>query len=645
MVTIGLFSRIDAGSVGYRRGLVRKGFEIFEDARTHFIVLLGGLVSKRAIKKHLADLAQSLKAAGEKVDRKKIEEDYLNYLTEELNVAIPRLDHKKFYIMTSPSYDGVYGEIVAEKLTKLRSDIRYWEKADEHFPLKGINKRFLGLVPEKESWRSEYDSTPVDREVKDHQKRTTKPLPDIYGVGCFASSVYKPKGEAKRPYLSVPALHKLEEVKTAENQIGVTILEISPDEDLIHERKRTYNLKDLVSRERELIPIPLRCSENQVKVLNALKERGALTIGLLEDATGIERSKLVLILKRMLGLDRFQPAIAFDRASGRYDFDPEWIQKNLTYTCVKREEWQEDVLVGFACPHAGNIYTDYSFFVNQVPKVILKINARFFLGDGDFIEGLKHNLIERGEVYGGLDYTSQEMLVAHMVAEVMLKVFDARFKESWENLAKSQPSEEELEILIRDALLTFVYREGNHDLWMQDFGVAPLVTFRYELVKRLTEAITNALKEKNCYLPTLAKIIEGKVQMAEIYTLPSGVSLQMFHLHMARAKTTTLRLQECLSVSDCQVVILANFHVESSMNRWEPEIGQRVGMQLGAIVHKTKFEDNRGKRLDTGVGCLRIFSQNKRIMMSEEFYVSPEDKESLDNKEILESLEKRIGIR
>lgn len=655
-VKIGLFSRIDAGSPGYRRGLVKKGFEIFHEEGTHFNILLGGLVSKRAIARFLKNKIQAIKdeakriaqESGEKpkkINKAQIEEEYLSSLAKELAEALPKFpkinDGKKLprlYIMTSPSYDGAYGERIAKKLTELRPDIRYWEKTDEHFPLKGMEKYFLGLVPDKESWASEYDSTPVDRLVKDHQRRTTKSLPDIYGIGCFASSFYKPRGEAKRPYLSVPALHKLEEVRTSENQIGVVVLEISSDS----ERKRTYNLKDFLGKERESIPIPPHCSSAQKAILGALKEKGAITIGLLSDSTGLPRDTLAPVLKRMLDSERFQPKIHYDKASGRYDFDLEWIQQNIVYdNNFSKKDWQEDALLGFGCLHAGSVHTDYKFFVDRLPEVILKNGIKVFAGDGDLIEGLKHHLIERGEVFGGFDYTAQEKLAAHLISEVMTRVFEARFLHS----CKDHPSEQELEALVSDSLLTFIYREGNHDDWMQDIGVAPLTIFRYELVNCLNKAVADILKSKGCFLPELNKIIENKVRKTEVYVLASGISLEMFHLHMARAKTTTLRLQETFSKSGCHIVFLANFHVATSMERWDPELGQRVGMQFGTIVRETQFEENKGKKVDTGVGCLIIFSKNKKIMMSEEFFVIPPDGESLNNSEILKSLEKRIGIR
>ena len=92
-------------------------------------------------------------------------------------------------------------------------------------------------------------------------------------------------------------------------------------------------------------------------------------------------------------------------------------------------------------------------------------------------------------------------------------------------------------------------------------------------------------------------------------------------------------------------MLLANFHVATSMERWDPEVGQRVGMQFGTIVRETQFEENKGKKVDIGVGYLRIFSKNQKIMMSEEFFVIPAPSEGLRNDEILKTLESKIGMR
>ncbi len=654
-IRIGLFSRTDAGSDGYRRGLINKAFEAFGAEKTHFNVLLGGLVSKEDITKLIKNEIALVKEKNkqeekkEKIDKEAIGDMILDALAKELSEAIPHLPRPiatqngklaRLYIMSSPAYDGAYGEKVAYKLTQLRPDIRYWSEADEHFPLKGINKKLLGLVPKKRPMPSEYDSASVDREIKNHQKRTTRLLPDLYTVGCFASSIFKPRGEAKRHYLSVPAL-----VKTSENQIGVTIVEVFLRNEEVVVAKRTHSFKDLVSREREFIEIPSRCSETQKKILTTLRERGTQTIGLFEDATGICREKLMPCLKKMLELERFQPRICYDKASERYDFDTEWIQTNLVYPNGE-QEYQEDVMVGFGCLHAGSVHTDYKFFVDEVPNIILESGAKFLVGIGDLLKGLKHNLILQGEVIGGLNYTSQEILAAHIVARVIIKVFKALFQKAIEPLGEKRLTEEELRAIVLDILITFLYIEGNHDEWEEDEGFTPLNTFKYELRNVLRQEISKILSEKGYNLPGLEEIIDGKVIKSNLYTLPSGLSMEMFHPHMARAKTTVLRVQDSLEKSKSQIMWVANFHVATSIERYDPEVGQRVAVQVGAIEHKTKFEAGKGKKLDTGVALLRVRSRNQRIVMSEQiFHMAPPKETEYNNEGILTDLEKKMGIR
>jgi len=644
-VRIGLLSRIDAGSNGYRRGLITQAFKVFEQEGTHFNILLGGLVSKKAI--HFLVKKRMAESRGkEKPSKEVITDEVLNDIVKELREAIPRSPLARFYIMTSPANDGEYGEIVARRLIKRRRDIRYWRDAAEHFPIKGIGKNILGLVPKKESWRSEYDSAPVDREVKDHQKRTTRLLPDFYAVGCFASSIIKPQGEVKRCYFSVPALHKLDEIKTSENQIGITVAEVVSRD---HEDKdtllalRTYSFKDLVGREREFIEMPDGLTNVQKQIFKTIKERGALTIGLLSDSLGISRKDLTPSLRELKKMD-IEPKICLDEASGRYDFNVGWVQKNLIFPDFPRD-CQDDVLVGFGCLHAGSVHTEYNFFVNELPNIILDNNATILAGAGDFIEGLKHNLIERGEVIGGLNYTWQELFAAHLVSQPITKVFKVRFQNGLENMSGKKLGKKDLRFLISSSLISFNYIKGNHDEWEDDQGVTSLTVFRYELINVLKREISKILDKKGYHLPDLDKIIENKVVENNLFSFSSGISVEMHHPHMARAKTTVLRLQDSLQKSNCQIVLLANFHVATSMDRWEPELGQRTGMQFGAIVRKTKFEENKGKKLDTGVGCLRVRSHDKRIIMTEKiFYVAPNNTKSFDNSIILGKLEEALGI-
>ncbi len=56
---VGLFSRIDYLSKGFRRAIIDMAFQIFRQELTHFNVLVGGLVSEKALKKRVADFVQN----------------------------------------------------------------------------------------------------------------------------------------------------------------------------------------------------------------------------------------------------------------------------------------------------------------------------------------------------------------------------------------------------------------------------------------------------------------------------------------------------------------------------------------------------------------------------------------------------------
>lgn len=617
-VRVGFISRIDFGSPGYRKGLLDLAFETFAREKVSFIVLAGGLASFPYLKKLLP---KGKNAAFER-------EALLKQWTDKLADAIPQLrDEKgrlvKIYITTSPgsSYDSWLGAEIAGRLAKHQQrqhDIRFWGEAEARFPLKGLNRDILVLLPTKAAWRSKYFSTPAERIIEDKQKQTALSLPDLWVVGCLASSLTRPAGEMERPYITVPALHRLEEVKTSENQVGVRVLEFAPGNSIIS--VRTYSYKDLVASERDGIPVPEEASKLQQRIITELKRQGPMTIGLLEDTLRVSRSKIQEALNALKG---FQPSIDYDKASQLYNFSQSWIQNELRYTPPPSGELREDRLLCFGCLHAGAPFTEFEFVVETLPKLILEQETSVLIGAGDFIQGLKHDLANRGEVIAGFNYTQQETLAAYLVGSVILKVFRTRFEESLKHFQRRKPSADELTAITHTALLRFLYREGNHDAWVKPQGMTPLETFRSKLISYLARGLEETIHEHGLQLPSLRNIAEEHVVFGERHTLPSGLCLDIYHPNMARAQTSSLRTQHTLEKSDCPAAVIANFHVAINVEQWESELGQRIGLQVGTLVWKSEYEELKLKRLDVGVGFLRIQSHNGRIVMSEIVFAGP----------------------
>uniref|UniRef100_A0A831YZ57 Uncharacterized protein n=1 Tax=candidate division WWE3 bacterium TaxID=2053526 RepID=A0A831YZ57_UNCKA len=655
-------SRLDWGSPGFRQGLVELAFQHFEKENVRFVILAGGLVSYPHLKRQTGsnetllfvweeefggDYGEDDKKPSRKVKLEQARQILFERWAKEIAEMLPKLRNGsghlvRIYIVTSPApnYDGWIGREIARRLTVLRPDIRYWGEESVQLPLKYQNKIVWVLGPEKASWRSKYFSTAVDRLIEDEEKQTSQALPDLWIVGCTASSLQRPKGEKKRPYISVPALHRLKEVHTAENQVGILVVEFSPQG---HFLVRNYNFKDYTARERECIPDP-EGTPIQKGVVTELKRKGAMTIGMLEDALQMSRAEITAAIEALNG-GSYAPAIRLDKDSQLYDFDSRWVETKLKYPMVTRDMCREDTLLNFGCLHAGSVFSEYRFFVHEVPKIMIRQGSKVLVGCGDLIEGLEHDLDKRGETMAGMNYTDMERLAAWMVCQVMLKTFKTRFAEALQAFKEKAPSRKQLRSLVEESLVTFLYREGNHDAWVLKRGIVPLAVFGPALISCLTKGVAEILKERGFKLPDLQSITEAKVCYGEVHKLPSGMGITLLHPFMARALTSSLRAQQMLDQAKTPVVVGANFHVAINVGQWDSSnFGQRVAQQVGSIVWKTEFEHGRLKTLDVGVGHLRIFSREGRILITESaFFSEGTSQETHKNEELLlrfmESLE------
>ena len=649
--TVGFISRVDYGSPGFSQGLLGEAFRLLDEERVRFIAWVGGVVANPYLKSemnvfNLRTVAQEENLYTKTAKGKRTEDTYrareflLNKWAAELDGAIPRIrrgrGYVKIYIVTSPApnYDGWIGAEVARRLARIRPDILYWGEGSARFPLKHQNKVLEVLAPLKPSWRSKYYSTAPDRLIEDEEKQQTKGLPDLRVVGCTASALQRPAGEKKRPYISLPGLHRLQQVHTAENQIGMRVIEFFPDNDKF--MVRTYPFNDLVAEQLSFIPDPKGADELQQQVVAAVKDQEKLTIGMLEDTLKVRRGQIANAIKRLNG-SGYNPRILLDADSQLYEFDPRWIQNSLTFPKINLEKLREDTLLGFGCLHAGSVFSEYRFFVEEVPRLAIEHGVNVLVGGGDFIEGLEHDLDKRGEVMRGWNYTDQETLASREIASVMSKIFRVRF-ERLINGRRRNFSQEELWKAVDDCLIRFIYREGNHDAWLARKGVTPLATFHPVLVGRLTENVEEILHEHDLELIHLTQLVETKVCYGEVHELPSGLGITVLHPFMARAMTSSLRAQHTLDLATTPVVVLANFHVAVGVEQWEADLGQRVAMQVGALVWKTSFEHSKLKRLDVGVGYLRILSnEDGRIVMTETGFFGGGDRQELTNDDLLDS--------
>lgn len=680
---IGFVSRPYFASSGYRKGLVQLGFGLLDQWGAHIVIVGGGIIEREVVQTEFEELffamleekRESRRAAKKKRPLTKEEaakikvEAWSNTVdkwAEKMARAIPTLTGgkkkpKKIYILTSSYYDGEIGKDIAIRLTRLRSDVQYWGENERIFPLKRTGKNILVRCAHKAPWRGKYYSTPVTREVEDSIKVTSIEIPDsdypdLYVIGCVGSSMFKPQGgEAKRSYISLPDLHKIRDVGTSENQIGVVTVEVRADGVIL---PRTYNLKDAVTHERDSIRVPSECSPDEQRIVELVKQRGGVTVGMASDFLQVAKSRTQEAFGAIL--NRFKGRMTLDEASGRLDFTPKYLQEELQHRFPDKEKMVPETIATFGCLHAGHPRLARNFFLNRFPEIILQENVTVVAALGDLIVGLYHRLMLRDEVYGGLNYTRQEKYAAWLFSRFILKVFNARFTSAMDVIMKDATAakkelrehvlQDELRKLVSKALLRVFIKIGNHDDWPKNEGVDPLEKFYDRLVDIVTHSIRNLIwKRYGLYFEIgLRQMVREHLQICNRFTLPeTGLNVHMFHPSLARTDTVTIRLQKCMNMiaaRDCQVVLVANFHVGVSVNEWRPGLGQQVGHQAGTVLSGTQFEDGKLKDVDTHVGLVRVWAFKKpdcpsRVYASEVAYFAAPPEEPLKNSDILATLE------
>ena len=638
-VDIGLCSRIDYGGDGYRSGLLVVGWNFFDESGDKFIIVAGGLVAgkpteaaaKKFIRDNLASRRAEAKEAGETIDanatRAELRNEFVRNAAQDLARDIPTFDIEdgvpvKIYLITSKPYDGKIGHEIALELIDIRQDILYYDKSDERLPTKQVNRVIEVLVPERAQWRSRYASTAIDGIVRENQERSAQVFGDYYIVGCTGSYMLKPKGESPRDYMGLPMLSRPTATVTSENQVGVVTLRLSEDDD--HMRPTNHTFKDLLMHEREFIPRPASRSRNQNKIIDQLI-RGSTTEGVLADSLDIKRETVKRILKGIMEPDGEWPGLEYDAASRRYNFPSSWLKHKLRYPTPDTSHLKEDVVVAFGCLHAGSTNCDYEYFVNELVNFMERENATLLVCAGDIIEGLKHNLIARKEVIGGMNYTDQEELAGRMVSAVLLERVERRFY-----LEPGKQTKAKLIRAIRNAIMPFVYIPGNHDEWEEELGFTPTIVFRQFVETRLIDGINKIVKRHrrlSSMNGDVINIVRSNITniVDSAHKLPSGIQLEVFHPNQGRASTTSLRAEHWLNFGrKSQLMILANFHTAVLVEKWEPGLGQRVVLQIGANKHGTRFEDRMGKTVDFGYGCVHISSLDGRIMRNTTVFIGSE---------------------
>lgn len=690
---IGRLSRIDFFSDGFRRGVLKKNCEILAyEEGVHFIVINAGLIDKASfklvwrerleeVKQHVKEEKKIAKERGRKIENvlvKAIGESVLNNLLNEaakkLAAILPRLkkptspgsssEFIRYYISTSPRYDGPFGEEIAKRLQQLRpEDIRCFKAGSACTKVKGANKRIWSISPVRARIPGKYYSQSAEKEIEDKEGQTSQPLPDLWAVGGQGSAIYKGEGERGRAYLTDPASCRQEKVTIGENQVGIAVVEYPPpDSNLVpgtvERLVRFWSLRDLIACEKEFITGIKEGSQRiHRSIVEILKQEGALSTGQICDELGIDDRKKVeealkFLVEEKASPRKTWPGLHYDDKAQLFDFHLDWLQDRLRYVLPKKSEWKEDRFLFTGCLHSGYTTVDYEFIVKQLPYIMQKRKTKTLISLGDEIAGLHHGFQCRGEIFSSLNNTEQERFAAELRAEVIFQAFKNSFEQE---LIKQNPNTltlDQLTSLINKALVLFLVIPGNHDLWQEEEGNTPLAMFITRLRELLCLYLRHFLLEKKILLPIdLEKIVEAKTLLfpdtEAVYEMPSGIKVAMAHPHLGRAATTSLRAQHAIGLHQAQISGIANFHTATVVHKWNQDLGQCVSVQVGTHAIHTRFERRKMKfQVDFGPVALRVVSHNGRILMTETvYYNKPYLRTAILKSQDIQLLRKKLGLR
>jgi len=81
------------------------------------------------------------------------------------------------------------------------------------------------------------------------------------------------------------------------------------------------------------------------------------------------------------------------------------------------------------------------------------------------------------------------------------------------------------------------------------------------------------------------------------------------------------------------------------LNVWIASNGQQIGWQIGTMKTGSQFEDNKLKTVDHGFAYLGVYSQNRRIIVTESTFYSGDErtKTELDQKKILKCVLEKLN--
>jgi hypothetical protein len=511
------------------------------------------------------------------------------------------------------------------------------------------------IVPRRKPWFYRIITSFMQRLINSYVSRTSSPPPNLILVGGTGTQAYLPFYEGV-PSISVPALHKIDEQLSTENMVGVVVIRVLQDGDRIRIVERTYNLKPIVSKEREFV-VPEVTTRIERLVLTALKRSPAsfgtlkfrVTELLKKSRHGREKEKQVTDEKLQAALETLlrKRIVVYRKNSNWYAINDKKraaIQVSLR-DILKNSKTVTHFII--SCVHTGAIKSLNRTFLCYVPQRAWDADAFFEVGDPT--QDLAHQYEYTGEVYPSLlTPDKQELMAGAMRAVVMLKILKRRLKEWIGDAVVNMP----LEVLLRKVLITYVFTAGNHPGWKAfRKGALILQDFECQLKQTLIKGIIEILSQagRKADFETVSRIVNEKViRVGENgIVVIDGVCVGVKHPSKARTESKSHRIQDVVSFlwrtfndlvkrtakktnSGFALVYIANFHEMAAV--YVSKFGKMIlGVMSGAYLKDTLFETSKDKVVDYGFAKVTavLTPEGELIRSDIEFdnYMLPEDAE------------------
>lgn len=600
-----------------------------------------------------------------KFDEGKFRDGFEEDLALGFDDFLPKIEGVNYHFVISEKvFDQPIGARVLKRLRDKikRGDVRLiGERIDGTFdPEVKIPLRLRGveplrvIVPRKAPWFYRIITSFMQRLIGSFVPRTFSQKPSLIIVGCAGTNAYLPFYEGV-PCVSVGTLHKIDEQRSTENMVSVTVIKMVVTKYAEEEKPRvqiidrTYDFRPVVAKERELT-IPQKANKTEQLVFQALSHSPASpnTILFRINTKGVKNGKNRPIGAEQLKetLDRLikEGVVQYRKYSNHYVISEQHrqgVKITLADLLVETKIVKHAVT---SCFHGGALKTLYHTDLNYLPGKIWDADA--WVDNGDQIQGLAHQYEYNGEVLPGYNGTDkQEILTAAIRARNILEIFQIRLQLLDPKERKKFSSEE----LIQKCLIKYVFEVGNHPSWGHHNKQALILwIYESELKKRLVEGILEICEKEvlPAPYPLVRKIVEEKVtrvgetKIADIEGVLAGVK----HPFKGRTLSKSHRIQDVTDfiwrvfqllagklaklAKGFALTYVGNFHEAAAVHVVKFN-ETTLGVMTGAYLKDTQFETNNDKVVDFGhalvTACL---NKEGRLVYSEvEFdnYIHPDD--------------------